>query len=156
MANSYFTNMVDFKNIYNQSDFLNNNPRQACLSIITTPREVFELREEWMFSKQVMFEDTDNLEHPRVLSHEMAEDIVKYLMEVNETDCESLTVHCFAGISRSRAVVLFYEEVLRGNTVQDINRTPFITHNRLVYSRLVKAYRKIIDEQATDVSRQTS
>lgn len=153
MPGSYFTNMVDFKNIYNQSDFLNNNPRQACLSIITTPREVFELREEWMFSKQVMFEDTDNVEHPRALSSEMAEDIVKFLMEVNDTDYEDLTVHCFAGVSRSRAVVLFYEEVLRGNVVEDINRTPFITHNRFVYSCLVKAYRKIIDEQSINFDR---
>lgn len=143
-----FTDMFDFKNIYNQDDFLNNNPRQACLSIITTPREVFELNEKWMFSKQVMFEDTDSVEHPRALSYEMARDIVEFLMSVHKADVETLTVHCFAGVSRSRAVVLFFEEVLKGNTIEDITRTPFITHNRLVYSRLVRAYREILDEQS--------
>lgn len=146
MIQAHFTDMVNFKHVYNDEEFLNNNPRQACLSIITTPREVFELREEWMFSKQVMFEDTDNIEHPRAFSHELAEDVVKYLMEIHEADVETLTVHCFAGISRSRAVVLFFKEVLQESPVEDLARSPFISHNRLVYSRLVKAYRKIIDE----------
>ena len=145
---AYFTGMVDFKNVYNQDDFLCDNPRQACLSIITTPFEVFELNENWVFSKQVMFEDTDNLSHPRVLSGEMARDIVKFLMEIHEADIETLTVHCFAGVSRSRAVVLFFQEVLQGNIIEDISRTPFITHNRLVYRRLVSAYREILDEQS--------
>lgn len=142
-----FTNMIDFKNIFNRDEYLEDNPKEACLSIITTPREVFELNSKWVFSKQIMFEDTDSIIHPRVFSHELAREVVEYLMEVRAADIETITVHCFAGISRSRAVVMFFEEVLNGNPIEDLQRTPFVTHNRLVYSRLVKAYRDIIDEQ---------
>lgn len=142
-----FTNMIDFKNIFNSDEYLEDNPKEACLSIITTPREVFELNSKWVFSKQIMFEDTDSIIHPRVFSHELAREVVEYLMEVRAADIEIITVHCFAGISRSRAVVMFFEEVLNGNPIEDLQRTPFVTHNRLVYSRLVKAYRNIIDEQ---------
>ena len=142
-----FTDMLDFIKIYNQDEFLTDNPKEACLSIITTPREVFELNPKWVLSKQVMFEDTDSIIHPRVFSHELAREVVEFLMEVHSSGVESLIMHCFAGVSRSRAVVMFFEEVLKENPIEDIQRTPFITANRLVYSRLVKAYWTIIDEQ---------
>ena len=147
MIQTYFSDMATFKKIYNQSSYLANNYRQACISIITTSREVFPLMNEWMFSGQFMFEDTDFPQDPRAITDEQAGAIVKLLIEISESDVECLIVHCFAGVSRSRAVLLFFQEVILGNPIEDIKRTPYVTHNRLVYSSLVKAYRRILDEK---------
>lgn len=139
-----FTNIVDFKTIYNKKYFLEDNTKLACLSIIDSVSDSYLLNPLWVSSKQVIFQDTDNEQNPEALSKELATDIVKYLIEVKESNAENLVVHCFAGVSRSRAVCLFFEEVLNGNVIEDITRTPYITHNRFVYSRLVAAYSEII------------
>ena len=145
-----YHSMHDFKTQYNQHEFLVDNPDEACLSIITTPNEVFKLKDNWAMSKQFMFEDTDNFLHPNALTDEMALDIVKYLIQVYESNVKHLTVHCYAGISRSRAIVLFYQEVLNQQPIPDINRSPFITHNRFVYRKLIKAYQTILDNSYTE------
>lgn len=145
-----YHSMYDFKSQYNKQEFLEDNTNEACLSIITTPNEVFKLEDKWVLSKQFMFEDTDNVLHPKALTDEMALDIVKYLIKVYQSNVEHLAVHCYAGISRSRAIVLFYQEVLNQKPIPDINRSPFITHNRFVYQKLIKAYQTILDNSYTE------
>ena len=144
MTTVHFTNVIDFKQQYNQDEFLRDNPGLACLSIVDNAQSSFNLNPNWVDSRQVNFEDTDNSLNPNALNIANARFIVKYLMSVKENQkVKDLIVHCVAGVSRSRAVCLFFQEVLNNNPVEDLSRTPYQTHNRLVYSQLVKAYREI-------------
>lgn len=146
MTSVHFTSVINFTQQYNQEEFLKDNSGLACLSIVDNSQSTFNLSPYWVDSRQVNFEDTDNELNPNALNIANARFIVKYLISVKKNPkITDLIVHCVAGVSRSRAVCLFFEEVLNESPVEDIRRTPYQTHNRLVYSQLVKAYREIIN-----------
>lgn len=147
MTKVSFMGLTDFQQIYNQNEFSEMNPGLACLSILDTSQKPFNINPNWVDSRQVVFDDTDHPLNPNALSLPNAKHIVKYLISVkNNSKVNELFVHCFAGVSRSRAVCLFFDEVLNKQIHEDINRTPYITHNRFVYSQLVRAYREIMYE----------
>ena len=50
------------------------------------------------------------------------------------------------GVSRSAAIDLFIEEIIKGNTVEDIQKSKWCNYNRSVYNQLLKAYQEILDK----------
>lgn len=139
---SIFTSMYNFKKQFNIDEWILLNPRSACISVVTTERERFTLNKNWEDSIQLKFEDTDRIEHPNVFTKEQANQIIEFIE--NNKELDYIIVHCFAGESRSAAISLFIEEYYNGLKIEDIRRTKFSNHNRLVFSTLLKEYIKRI------------
>ena len=74
----------------------------------------FELKKN-KYCKDVLtlyFDDIEEPEHgSRLISFGQAAAIVKFI-KAHESDVDTLVIHCFAGVSRSRAVGVFAREVL--------------------------------------------
>lgn len=83
------------------------------------------------------FDDIEEPEHGlRLISFHQAIAIVKFIKDHSE-DVDTLLIHCFAGVSRSRAVGVFAREVL------DIPTTDETEYNKYVYSLLCQAWMQL-------------
>lgn len=133
-----FHSMWDFKKNYNTDLYLDHehNKNKACISIITSPEEIFKLSPKWADSLQLMFDDTDNIENPRIFNEQMASQILEFISNnINRTE---IVVHCFMGVSRSAAISLFIQEEILQKKVEDIQRSPYSGYNRHV-TKLLRA-----------------
>lgn len=99
----------------------------------------FELKKN-KYCKDVLtlyFDDIEEPEHGlRLISFPQAIAIVKFIKAHSE-DVDTLLIHCFAGVSRSRAVGAFAREVL------DIPPTDETDYNEYVYAILHKVWKEI-------------
>ena len=99
----------------------------------------FELKKN-KYCKDVLtlyFDDIEEPEHGlRLISFPQAIAIVKFIKAHSE-DVDTLPIHCFAGVSRSRAVGAFAREVL------DIPQTDETDYNEYVYAILHKVWKEI-------------
>ena len=99
----------------------------------------FELKKN-KYCKDVLtlyFDDIEESEHGlRLISFTQAIAIVKFIKAHSE-DVDTLLIHCFAGVSRSRAVGAFAREVL------DIPPTDETDYNEYVYAILHKVWKEI-------------
>ena len=99
----------------------------------------FELKKN-KYCKDVLtlyFDDIEEPEHGlRLISFTQAIAIVKFIKAHSE-DVDTLLIHCFAGVSRSRAVGAFAREVL------DIPPTDETDYNEYVYAILHKVWKEI-------------
>ena len=99
----------------------------------------FELKKN-KYCKDVLtlyFDDIEEPEHGlRLISFPQAIAIVKFIKAHSE-DVDTLLIHCFAGVSRSRAVGAFAREVL------DIPQTDETDYNEYVYAILHKVWKEI-------------
>lgn len=111
----------------------------ACISI-TEPAEMkVNISPYWAKSLALSFFDTDE-KIPNSFTKEMAHEVIKFLIDIHSSkDVNTLYVHCYAGISRSRAIHNFFQYYIVKNQVM-INNPPQFIGNSLVYSTLVETY----------------
>ena len=99
----------------------------------------FELKKN-KYCKDVLtlyFDDIEKPEHGlRLISFPQAIAIVKFIKAHSE-DVDTLLIHCFAGVSRSRAVGAFAREVL------DIPPTDETDYNEYVYAILHRVWKEL-------------
>ena len=99
----------------------------------------FELKKN-KYCKDVLtlyFDDIEEPEHGlRLISSPQAIAIVKFIKAHSE-DVDTLLIHCFAGVSRSRAVGAFAREVL------DIPPTDETDYNEYVYAILHRVWKEL-------------
>ncbi|WP_295069685.1 hypothetical protein [Ruminococcus sp.] len=99
----------------------------------------FELKKN-KYCKDVLtlyFDDIEEPEHGlRLISFPQAIAIVKFIKAHSE-DVDTLLIHCFAGVSRSRAVGAFAREVL------DIPPTDETDYNEYVYAILHRVWKEL-------------
>ena len=99
----------------------------------------FELKKN-KYCKDVLtlyFDDIEVPEHGlRLISFPQAIAIVKFIKAHSE-DVDTLLIHCFAGVSRSRAVGAFAREVL------DIPPTDETDYNVYVYAILHRVWKEL-------------
>lgn len=83
------------------------------------------------------FDDIEEPEHGlRLISFPQAIAIVKFIKTHSE-DVDTLLIHCFAGVSRSRAVGAFAREIL------DIPPTDETDYNEYVYAILHRVWKEL-------------
>ena len=99
----------------------------------------FELKKN-KYCKDVLtvyFDDIEEPEHGlRLISFPQAIAIVKFIKAHSE-DVDTLLIHCFAGVSRSRAVGAFAREIL------DIPPTDETDYNEYVYAILHRVWKEL-------------
>ena len=99
----------------------------------------FELKKS-KYCKDVLtlyFDDIEEPEHGlRLISFPQAIAIVKFI-KAHAEDVDTLLIHCFAGVSRSRAVGAFAREVL------DIPPTDETDYNEYVYAILHRVWKEL-------------
>lgn len=118
---------------------------KACISITTTEAEKVKLHDQWRDSLQVVFKDVNDLTIPGAITKSLAEQIVSFIIDQSKT-VKHIIIHCDMGVSRSAAIDLFIEEIIKGNTVEDIQKSKWCNYNRSVYNQLLKAYQEILDK----------
>lgn len=109
------------------------------ISISDTNKEKKEIRDMWMSNKKdsnaaifLNFEDVDGIESG--LTESKAKQIIKFA-EKSHKKKKNITIHCFAGISRSGAVAKFINEYfMEGNEYLE----NYQGHNRYVYYTLLE------------------
>lgn len=99
----------------------------------------FELKKN-KYCKDVLtlyFDDIEEPEHGlRLISFPQAIAIVKFI-KAHAEDVDTLLIHCFAGVSRSRAVGAFAREIL------DIPPTEDTDYNEYVYALLYRVWKEL-------------
>lgn len=99
----------------------------------------FELKKN-KYCKDVLtlyFDDIEEPEHGlRLISFPQAIAIVKFI-KAHAEDVDTILIHCFAGVSRSRAVGVFAREVL------DIPPTDDDDYNEYVYTILHRVWKEL-------------
>lgn len=133
---SIFVSLGTFKNEYNHNEWILNNPRSACISIVTEDSDKFLLNKEWEDSIQLVFQDIDDKSDPNSFSEEQAKLVLDFIESNKELDY--IVIHCLAGQSRSAAISLFIEEYYNDLKVYSISRTKFVLYNRMVFQRLLQ------------------
>ena len=122
-------------------EYAENTDTYAAISIQDTYGEGFgfELKKS-KYCKDVLtlyFDDIEEPEHGlRLISFQQAVAIVKFIKAHSE-DVDTLLIHCFAGVSRSRAVGVFAREML------DIPPTDENDYNKYVYSLLCQVWMQL-------------
>ena len=99
----------------------------------------FELKKN-KYCKDVLTLYFDDIEEPdhglRLISFPQAIAIVKFI-KAHAEDVDTLLIHCFAGVSRSRAVGAFAREIL------DIPPTDDTDYNEYVYALLYRVWKEL-------------
>lgn len=100
----------------------------------------FELKKN-KYCKDVLtlyFDDIEEPEHGlRLISFPQAIAIVKFI-KTHAEDVDTLLIHCFAGVSRSRAVGVFAREILELPPVADET-----DYNEYVYTLLHRVWKEL-------------
>ena len=123
------------------ADFAEKNDKYAAISIQDTfcGGYGFELKKN-KYCKDVLTLYFDDIEEPghglRLMTDVQALAICRFIKE-HESDVDTLLIHCFAGVSRSRAVGAFAREVLG---LQPMDKSGC---NEYVYDMLCIAWEKL-------------
>jgi hypothetical protein len=99
----------------------------------------------------LLFDDVitdENINGTVAMQPSQAEETVKFLMNIKNTESADLLVHCAMGSSRSVAVAEFAAKLV-GQRPDFIEARIDRKANALVIHRLVEAYTKIIEEKTT-------
>lgn len=123
------------------TDFAKKTDKYAAISIQDTfcGGYGFELREN-KYCKDVLtlyFDDIEEQTHGlRLITDDQTLAICRFIKE-HESDVDTLLIHCFAGVSRSRAVGVFAAEVLG---LQPVDKTGY---NKYVYDMLHVTWKRL-------------
>ena len=135
---SVFVSLGSFVRDYNHNEWILNNPRSACISIVAEENEKFLLNKEWEDSVQLVFKDIDDKSDPTSFSKEQAKLVLDFIEANKELDY--IIIHCLAGQSRSAAISLFIEEYYNNLKIESIGRTKLVLYNRMVFQRLLEEF----------------
>lgn len=100
----------------------------------------FELKEN-RYCKGVLTLYFDDIEEPyhnlELMNAMQAKQIIKFIKEHDDVD--TLLIHCFAGVSRSRAVGVFANELLNNPSTNELG------YNEYVYEMLQRVWFEMIE-----------
>jgi len=112
--------------------------KNAAIISITSPGNGVYLDEHWNHLLAVEFDDiVAEKKGYRLFDKVMALQILNFVEDVNRDDL-TLIVHCWAGVSRSRAVAKAISEIYR---CCESKYRKITTYNELVYNTLIELYR---------------
>lgn len=130
----------NFKKMYNNQEIeIPKKYKYACISINSSTHEQFDLIANWTRKLQIIFEDTNNLIHPKIFTIDHAKEIINYLNLCKATGIDTLIIHCFSGISRSAAVGLFAKMYYTDE--EQFNYSLYVNYNRHVFNTLAYCYK---------------
>lgn len=105
-------------------------------------------RNLWLKGIQLRFDDVDSDEpenNLHLITDEQADLLVAFLKETHSCETEvDLVIHCWAGVSRSAAVGKFANDLFKLDLP---NYSRLMLYNRAVYSQLLKAWQRLLDNE---------
>ena len=99
--------------------------------------------DKWKHHLQLRFNDVKDTEDGTVFSSQMADKIIEFVITLPE-QISYIAIHCFAGVSRSGAVIKFLSKFIYPECYNQVFDSEYIYFNRTVYSKLCKAWNKRI------------
>ena len=135
-----FDYVMDHYYPYGLEELASRNDTYAVISIQDSHAGGFGIRfEKSQYCKDVLtlfFDDIENeVEGAVLFSEEMARSIIEFINSNRSVD--TLLLHCYGGLSRSKAAGAFAVWMLGGNNEQYSNNG---SYNQHVYATLMKVY----------------
>jgi len=94
----------------------------------------------WYVGLFLKFDDCENTKDGILMTDDDAKQIINFLVDFQNKKTEfELIVHCFAGISRSAAIIKFFEDYILPNDA--IKKYPlYSNYNKFIYNKLVNIF----------------
>ena len=95
----------------------------------------------WYVGLFLKFDDCENTKDGILMTDDDAKQIINFLVDFQNKKTEfELIVHCFAGISRSAAIIKFFEDYISRESNKKYTLYPY--YNKFIYSKLVNIFIK--------------
>ena len=132
-----------FKRDYNTTP----PPNSLCISIMNssdTESDYFPLNSEWASRLRVTFDDINEpVQGMSEFTYEHAVLILKVVLDDQlniKDEYDNIIIHCTAGVSRSAAIALFFNQLKHRTTITDLSRFGWSCFNSYVFVTLLEAF----------------
>ena len=138
-----------FKRDYNTTP----PPNSLCISIMNssdTESDYFPLNSEWSSRLRVTFDDINEpIQGMSEFTYEHAVLILKVVLDDQlniKDEYDNIIIHCTAGVSRSAAVALFFNQLKHRTNITDLSRFGWSCFNIYVFVTLLEAVHYTAEE----------
>ena len=132
-----------FEKCYN----LNPPANSLCISIMNTEdllEDYFNLNDTWSNRIRLTFDDINEpVDGFNLFSYDQAKLLLKIVLDEQlnvKREYDNIIIHCTAGVSRSAAIALFFNQLQQQTTITDLSRFGWSCFNSHVFVTLLEAY----------------